>query len=78
MPVAEEPLYSLTVTVVESPGSVPAVPANVGVGSVVSVPSAGVVNVITGGTVSGVAIVKVLALLFPVLPASSPCSARAV
>jgi hypothetical protein len=43
-------------------------------------PSAGLVSVTTGGVVSGAAVetVKVLALLWPRLPAWSDCSARAV
>jgi hypothetical protein len=48
IPVALEPEYSLTVTVLESPLAVPAEPENVGVALFIVLPLAGLVNVTAG------------------------------
>jgi hypothetical protein len=76
VPVALEPAYTFTVTRVESPFDVPAVPEKVGVAFVLEEPLAGWLSVTTGVELS--AMVKVLVLLRPVFPAVSCCSARAV
>ena len=64
-----------TVTELVSPVAFPAAPEYAGVVSFVREPSAGAVNVTLGGEVS---IVKVRALLVPVLPAASSCVACTV
>ena len=68
-------MKTLTVTVLRSRTAVPAVPLKVGRTSFVELLLAGEVSVIAGAVVSTV---KVFAELWPVLPAASPCSARAV
>ena len=50
-PVVSVPAYTSTVTVEESPGAVPAAPANVGVTSFVTSPSAGSESVTAGSAV---------------------------
>ena len=64
-----------TVTLVESPLPIPAVPWKVGVVLLVEPPLAGLVSVTVGATVS---IVNVRVLLDPVFPAESDCCACAV
>src|SRR5215208_562956 len=73
-PTADEPAKTRTVTIPGSPGAVPATPENVGVESLVVLPSAGVVTETLGGVVSTT---NVFGLLRPVL-VPSLCSARAV
>jgi hypothetical protein len=63
VPLVPEPEYTFTVTVLESPLAVPAVPENVGVLLLVLVPFAGLDNVTTGEVGEVVATVKVFALL---------------
>jgi hypothetical protein len=65
----------LTVTALKSRRAVPAVPLKVGRTSFVELLLAGDVSVIVGAVVSTV---NVFAELWPVLPAASLCSARAV
>jgi len=78
VPLALDPEYTFTVTVAESPGALPATPEKVGVAVDTVAPFAGWVSVTVGGVVSGTLTVNVFAELKPVLPAASPCCARAV
>jgi hypothetical protein len=75
VPVGVGPDQTLTVTAALSPGAVPAVPANDGVGFPLELPSAGDVRTIAGPVVS---MTNVTGALWPRFPARSDCSACAV
>ena len=76
VPPVPVPLYILTWTLLLSPVALLAAPETVGFGSLMLVPSAGVVTVTPVGAV--VSTTNVLVLEPPLLPAASPCVAWAV